>query len=66
MGAFAKGIEGLALGSSPMVTSHKGKGVRRGVDSRMSPLSSLGIPGAGKYVNYSVPMGGLGSLKGMG
>ena len=66
MAAIAKGIEALASESAPMVTSHKGKGVRRGVDSRMSPLSSLGIPGAGKYVNYSVPMGGLGSLKGMG
>ncbi len=66
MAAIAKGIEALVSESAPMVTSHKGRGVRRGVDSRMSPLSSLGIPGAGKYVGYSVPMGGLGSLKGMG
>jgi hypothetical protein len=64
MAAIAKGIEALASESAPMVTSHKGRGVRRGVDSRMSPLSGLGIPGAGKYVNYSVPMGGIGSLKG--
>jgi len=66
MAAISKGISALAAESEPMVTRHKGKGVRRGVDSRMSPLSSLGIPGAGKYVNYGVPMGGLGSLKGMG
>lgn len=64
LNAITKGIGALAAESEPMVTRHMGKGVRRGVESRMSPLSGLGIPGAGKYMGYSLPMGGIGSLKG--
>jgi hypothetical protein len=64
LNAITKGIEALASDPEMLVGRHRSPNIRQGVRGRMSPLSSLGIPGAGKYVNYSVPMGGIGSLKG--
>ena len=64
LNAITKGIEALASDPEMLVGRHKSPNIRQGVRGQMSPLSSLGIPGAGKYVNYSVPMGGIGSLKG--
>ena len=64
LNAITKGIEALASDPEMLVGRHKSPNIRQGVRGQMSPLSGLGIPGAGKYVNYSVPMGGIGSLKG--